>query len=367
MDLMEENTAMATTSVESMFGRFLFSGVSYGELSAVMARWQASDNWYDAWFDGAERLAHQAMQAEGSRETLALHCWLEASAMYHFAQFHLFDDTSAKRLAQDRCEMAYQRCASLLSPPGEVLVFTASGINYTGYLRVPKQEGPVPCVILLNGLDSVKEVELHHWSEVFLQSGIATFAFEGPGQGKIWRIQKLSDEYEKLVSKAISTLSQDSRVDSARMGVFGLSFGGYLACRAATNPLVRAAVDLAGPFDYQFLKDARPALQQNFCYAFATPTIDELFRQVQPLGLQVLPAPVCPLLVIHGKQDQSIPYDHAERIWSWAEGEAELHSFADGDHVCTNRFSEVTALVADWFTSHLGESAQSSSYLAHSL
>src|SRR5579859_933176 len=345
---------MAGIQAEKMFGRFLFSGISYGELAATMARWQASDDWYNAWFQGAERLAGLAQRAAGEGQQTAQRCWLEASAMYHFAQFHLFADTAEKRLAQDCSALAYLCCAPTLSPRSESLNFTVDGIRYTGYFRTPQPLTPRPCIILLNGLDSVKEVELHYWSEVLNRSGLATFAFDGPGQGIARRTQPMCDQYERVVSQALTVLARDPRVDRDHIGVFGVSFGGYLACRvAATDPRLSAVVDLAGPFDYSFLRHARPGLQQNFCYAFGVASIDELYEQIEPTGLQVLPAPACPLLVVHGRQDQSIPYEHAEQIWQWGRNGGELQSFADGDHVCTNRFNEVTALVADWFTTQL--------------
>lgn len=345
------------TDVEPLFGRFLFSGISYGELAAALARWQASNSWYEAWVRGAERLANQAIIAEeDERWVTAVRCWLEASAMYHFAQFHLFDDTPAKRLAQDLSGSAYRRIAASLLPSCELLTFTVDGTSYSGYFRAAQQDTTGPCVILLNGLDSVKEVELHQWSEVLVRYGISTFAFDGPGQGKSWRARQMTGDFERVVVAAISALAGDPRVDPARLGVFGVSFGGYLACRAtARDQRIRAAVDLAGPYDYLFLDEARASLQQNFCYAFGVRTVNDLYARVNREGLRALPAPACPLLVIHGRQDKSIPYNHAERIWTWARGAAELHTFADGDHVCTNRFNEVTALVADWFLSQLAD------------
>jgi 2,6-dihydroxypseudooxynicotine hydrolase len=68
------------------------------------------------------------------------------------------------------------------------------------YLRLPDGEGPHPCVILVCGLDSVKEQELH-WEEELVHRGIATLSFDGPGQGEMWfRMKTRADVFVSLDS-----------------------------------------------------------------------------------------------------------------------------------------------------------------------
>lgn len=342
------------TLSDHTFARFLFSGVSKEELANVMANLQTSGNWYDAWFSRAQALESRAMLEDESQGPAHARLWLEISALYHFAQYHECADLPAKWRAQDLCSVAYQRCASLLAPPSEPLTFTVDGNQFCGYFRSPSRDGTSPCILLLNGLDSIKEVELHHFSEVFLQHGFATFAFDGPGQGKAWHVQKLSNEWHRTVSAAITTLMRDARVDSQRIGVFGISFGGHLACQAAAmDQRIKAAIDLSGPFDYRFISDVSQDLQAVFCYPFGAKTVDDLFNHVSPVSLQAFPPPTSPILIIHGKLDRIVRYEHAEWIHNWAQGKAELCEYPDGVHNCGNHIDEVTTLCANWLASHI--------------
>lgn len=340
---------------EGLIARFLFSGVSYGEFAAATARWRESGDWYDAWLAGGQRLAARAVAAEADgRSTLAGRCWLQAAALFHFSQFHLFSDTLRKRQAQDLTVSCYARARSWLVPRCQRFNFVSDRVCYPGYLRETDAGPNGAYVILVNGLDSVKEVELHYWSEVFLQAGLSTLVFDGPGQGPVWRDQALCVDYDAVIRAAVCALEEERGANPSHIGLFGISFGGHLVSRAAALlPRLGAAVDLGGPFDFSFLATARPALQQNFCYAYAAPDVESLLSRVDPAGLDAVPPPACPLLIVHGRRDASIPAEHAARTWAWAPN-AELHLFADGDHVCTNRFTEVTSLVTDWLAPRLG-------------
>ena len=70
-----------------------------------------------------------------------------------------------------------------LPVPPEVITIEIDfdGARFPGYLRAPAHARG--CVLLINGLDSAKEVELAQFAEGFLQRGLAVFFFDGPGHG----------------------------------------------------------------------------------------------------------------------------------------------------------------------------------------
>ena len=105
-------------------------------------------------------------------------------------QFVYHEDLELKAEAQKRKVATYLRAAPHLDPPAERVEIpypVSPGRILPGILRIPeeakKEEGGAPCVVLVAGLDSTKE-EFHTLEEVLHKRGMATFAFDGPAQGK---------------------------------------------------------------------------------------------------------------------------------------------------------------------------------------
>lgn len=53
-----------------------------------------------------------------------------------------------------------------------------------GYVRLQKEINR-PIIIFINGMDNIKEIEQHYWSELFTRAGFNTLVFDGPGQGEM--------------------------------------------------------------------------------------------------------------------------------------------------------------------------------------
>ena len=89
-----------------------------------------------------------------------------------------------------------------------------------------------PVVVIISGLESTKE-EARTMEDGLLRRGLATFTFDGPGQGESWFQGGLIVEFERATSAVIDYLERLPQVDAKRLGVFGPSMGGYLAPRSA--------------------------------------------------------------------------------------------------------------------------------------
>ena len=92
--------------------------------------------------------------------------------------------------------------------------------------------GQTPVVIMVPGLDSVKE-ELQATAEYFLARGLATLAIDGPGQGESEYELPIEPAYEKVATAVVDFLQDRAGLDRERIGLFGVSLGGYYAARAA--------------------------------------------------------------------------------------------------------------------------------------
>ena len=116
---------------------------------------------------------------------------------------------------------------------------------------------------MVPGLDSTKE-ELQATAEYFLARGLATLAIDGPGQGESEYELPIEPAYEKVATAAVDYLQDRAGLDRERIGLFGVSLGGYYAARsAAYEKRLRAVVALAGPYRFDLDWDELPAADEG--------------------------------------------------------------------------------------------------------
>ena len=119
-----------------------------------------------------------------SRNLSAGEYFISAGLYYHYAQLSYSEDPESKAALKVKSQEAYKKGMGLVWPPLRRLDIPHEDYTMAAYLRLPEiGAASYPMVFLLPGVDSVKE-EYFAFSEVFLKRGIATLAFEGPGQGE---------------------------------------------------------------------------------------------------------------------------------------------------------------------------------------
>jgi len=102
------------------------------------------------------------------------------------------------------------------------------------------------------GFDGTIE-ELHGIALAATARGWNCLTFEGPGQGRVLREQRLPfrPDWEKVVTPVVDYVLSRPDVDPRKIALVGLSFGGYLAPRAAAfEHRLAALVADGGVFDF---------------------------------------------------------------------------------------------------------------------
>ncbi len=137
------------------------------------------------------------------------------------------------------------------------------------------------------------------------------------GYGKAWREGVYMDVGGKdakdawMVTNYLKTLPY---VDMDRVGVWGLSYGGFFTLIAVTDQpkLFRAAVDVAGVADYAMYYED-PYHGGWTASRIGTPEQNpEVYANASPLShIDRLERP---LLVLHGTSDVNVPYLHSVRL-----------------------------------------------------
>jgi 2,6-dihydroxypseudooxynicotine hydrolase len=330
--------------------RFVTQGVDANDFRRVTGALERWDDWLAAWRANGDLHANLAETAErdGYRLT-AGHAWVRAALSYHFAKFVWVLDMAEHRAAGDKAVAALRRAHRALDPTAERVDVPFGPHRLVGNLRRPDGVARPAVALLLPGLDSTKE-EFFHWENVFLQRGLATFSLDGPGQGESGYDLPLRPDYEVAASAAIDVLSARTDLDADRLGVVGVSMGGYYAARsAAFDQRIRAAVTVGGPYESGSRFDTRPAISRAAFIQYSHAADAERAREIaSAMTLEgVLSKLVQPMLVIFGRLDRLVPYQQAERVAVEAPN-ATLVMFDEGNHVCNNMPYRYQPLAGDW-------------------
>ncbi len=86
-----------------------------------------------------------------------------------------------------------------------------------------------------------------------VERGYNCLLFEGPGQGEMIREQKIPFRYdwEKVVGPVIDFAEDLPQVDTDRIALMGISFGGYFAPRAAAfDDRIKVCIANGGIYDF---------------------------------------------------------------------------------------------------------------------
>jgi dienelactone hydrolase len=352
-DAADERVAIAT---RHWGPRFVAQGIDLNDFNRTLTRITVWDDWCREWGVTAaayERMAEEA-EAAGRRMT-AGQAWLRAGLCWHFGKFVFVHDQVQLRSASDKAVSCYGRGAWSLEPPAERVLIPYDGITLPGLFRKPSEVEHPPVLLMIPGLDSVKE-ELQATADHFLRRGIATLAIDGPGQGEAEFLRDIEPAYERPAAAAIDWLQSRDDVDGERIGVYGVSLGGYYAVRvAALEPRVKATIELAGTYSLAANWDNRSVVSRDAFVKRSGAHSDEEARafagkmEMAGLGARIKR----PILVLHGKRDPIAPFEGAERLVAETPT-AEFAVYEDGNHGMTNRAFESRVRMSDWMAAKLG-------------
>jgi dipeptidyl aminopeptidase/acylaminoacyl peptidase len=175
----------------------------------------------------------------------------------------------------------------------------------------------------------------YSFHQYLLQKGYVVFApdYRGSiGYGRDWRqgvYMDVGGKDAKDAWMAANYLKTLGFVDADRIGVWGLSYGGFFTLIAVTDQptLYRAAVDVAGVVDYAMYYED-PYHGGWTVSRIGTPDQNpKVYAQASPLSH--VDRLVRPLLVLHGTSDVNVPYLHSVRLIDelMKKGKGDLVSF----------------------------------------
>jgi 2,6-dihydroxypseudooxynicotine hydrolase len=326
--------AQVASAIANWEPRFTAQGVDPNDFARVTGGIERWEDWLDAWRVNGREHAKLAEDAAGRgwRRT-AGEAWVAAALSYHFGKFVWMLDMARHDEAADRAVAAMTEAHRLLDPAAERIEIPFGGAAMVGNLRRPPGTARAPLVLLIAGLDSTKE-EFFAVENIFLARGMATFS---------------------PVAAALDVLCARPDLDGERVGLLGVSLCGYYGARAAAfEPRLRAVVVSGGCYDYgALIRDRSPHSFAMFAYGCGAATREEAYEVAERMTLAGVAERITrPMVVVFGKRDRLVPWQHAARLAEEAPN-AELWMFDEGNHVCMNITYRWRPQAADWLAERL--------------
>lgn len=329
-------------------GRFLAAGIDALDLDRIIARVGSWADWSAAWCETADTYEQLAQKALERGNLLTAGAFLQsASLLVHFAR--IGGDADGK--LQRRQLSLYESAAPMLVPPATRVNIPSAVGDVPGYLRYPTNQDTSAIVVILPGLDSVKE-QLSAWEPYFLERGVATLSLDGPGQGEMQDLPYREDEYTKSMASVAEYVRTLPRVDALRVVVMGVSVGGYLALKSYTAVKsvvgIRAIVEFGGPYSLD-MAHCSPLVYDGFMRLVGATDRAEAERLLAGQSLaDTLGGIDVPVLVAHGGKDDIVPLEDAYRIHREIGVNAELYIEPLAKHNMNDHHRISRPQVADW-------------------
>jgi len=240
--------------------------------------------------------------------------------------------------------------------------------SYTGLFYHDGSGTPRPTLVSCNGLDSMKEqIILGGHASSNLERGMNTLFVDQPGTGEALRLRNLTAVYntEAWATPALEYLQSRSDVIANKIGMFGLSLGGYYAPRAAANEprfalcAVMGANHLWGQRQHERMQregeNPVPHYWDHVMWVWGKDNMDEFMDYMTNVTLDgQIEMMKMPFLITHGEGDRQIPVSNADRSYDQAVNSTKRHKriFTKADfeieHCGADNGTGMRDYIADW-------------------
>jgi dienelactone hydrolase len=338
-----------------------------------------------AWADLTDQLVGQAEDAEKAGHTrTAGQLYFRASNYLAQAERMLAHSDPNRVPTYKRLLELAQKAFDLHSPRVSRVEIPYEGTTLPAYFsQAPAaDDGPVPVVVLVNGLDSTKEhmYSSNHWEELAAR-GISCLMLDQPGTGEALRLQALTARIDTEVwaAAAVDWLETRDDVDAARIGIVGWSLGGYYSPRAAAfEKRLALCVAWGANHDWGAVQRRRaeregerpvPHYWEHVLWVWGKDGdehhLDEFLDFADDVNLDgVVEQITVPFLIAHGANDRQIPLEMAHRSYEQAVNspKRQLRVFTPEEgateHIGLDHLPHVSTFVADWVADTFAELAR---------
>jgi dienelactone hydrolase len=360
-------------------------GARIGEIETMCAPLMEASKQPDAqgtrafgqsWVSMGERLCGLAQEDEQRGRLISAGEKLLRAAIYLLtAERMMGHESPGRKELYARLQSVFQQGVALTRANCERLEIPYAGGRLAGlYVRAEGARGAAPILVQLNGLDSTKEMKyfvgLPH---LLAKRGISSLVLDQPGSGEALRLHDMKAVFdcEQWASPVVDFLQARSDVDRDRIGLEGVSLGGYYCPRAvAFETRFALGVCWGANHDWRDVQKQRlrregsfpvPHYWEHVRWVWGGKDVAEFMEIAEKVHLDgVLDRIKVPFLVTHGAKDSQIPLHWAERTYAQLinSPKRELKIFTEREggvqHSSFDNSANAGAYIADWVAENLG-------------
>ena len=328
------------------------------------------------WVDMADRLAELADEdLQRGRGFSAADKLNRASLYYQVAERMQGLGAPDREETYRRALTSFQRSVEAGGRNFRRVDIPYEGGTIAGYFtQATGASGAAPTVLYVNGLDSTKEMLA--WSglpEALARRGVSTLSIDQPGTGEALRLHGLHAVYdsERWASPVVDWLERQPQVDPRRIGMGGISLGGYYAPRAVANePRFACGFVWGANHNWGEVQEARlrnegerpvPHYWNHVRWVWGSPDMESFMTLCRKITLDGQMQKIrTPFLITHGEKDRQIPLKYAQRSFDQLVNsparELKIFTAREGgvEHVGADNMSFACSYIADWVAETLG-------------
>jgi dienelactone hydrolase len=360
-------------------------GARIGEIEQMCAPLRSAAEQSDAegtrafassWVAMGDKLCELASEDEQRGRLISAGDKMQRATIYYLTaeRMQSHQDTARADLYA-RLQRVFRRGIALSGSNCERLEIPYGDAQIAGlYVRAEGARGPAPILVQVNGLDSTKEMKyfvgLPRW---LAQRGVASLVIDQPGTGEALRLHGMKAVFnaETWASKVVDYLETRPDVDPRRIGLEGVSLGGYYCPRAvAFEPRFALGVAWGANHDWRDVQKKRlqregsfpvPHYWDHVRWVWGGKDIAEFMQIAEQVHLDgVLDRIRVPFLVTHGESDSQIPLHWAQRTYdqlvNCPKRELKVFTAREGgaQHSSFDNSANAGAYIADWVAETLG-------------
>jgi pimeloyl-ACP methyl ester carboxylesterase len=266
MELVFKDTQYSFQTLRAL-GYAVSGGADVGEVlkTAYSIKEGDDESWYREWMKTAKQRekAGDDFLARG-RKISARQEFFKASNYYRTAEFFLHTNPKDPRIVSvwKKSRDNFLKAARLADHPIIPVEIPFEETTLPGYLCLVDRSGTKrPLLIVHSGFDGTAEEIYFEVGSLAVKQGYNVLLFEGPGQGGVIRVQELPfrPNWETVVTPVVDYAITRKEVDAKRIALMGISFGGYLAPRAAAfEKRIKACIANGGVYDFHMAASLTP-------------------------------------------------------------------------------------------------------------
>ena len=295
-----------------------------GDFQGIRTRVQRFDDIAREFTRAAERRERAARSAEAAGHAVtARENFYIASVLYGGAQWPIFENSPINLRLDGKKIECFGKYAEHADHHVERVEIPFGDLFLPAWLHLPPGHdgSPLPCVLLVDGMDGFKEAMVALHGDRYLSRGLAVLAIDGPGQGECTTrgIHVTGDNWFDAGRSILPWMRARPELDADRIAVHGISFGSYWATQLAASDdrVIGCAVAFVchEPGCHTIFETASPTFKLRFMYMAGYEDEEAFDRFAETFSLRGVGASLrCPYLVVAGERDELSPLEHTYRL-----------------------------------------------------